>query len=275
MPDQIFELEESSINGMRKILRKASTSSRILYLHIDNIEWLQRSQQGLEHFLSDLSELEGWYDDWSTATIDYNGNLQRDAFSAPLIPANALDPSYPRFNIPDITLIAKRQATVKLVEVEGKRCYLKAARYPHEIDDIKNEIKVYQHLTKRTPFLVPRLVGYAYEDTKERVTGFVTEEVEGARHATVEDLRVCEEAVLEMHDADVIHNDLNKFNLLVAADGKRKMIDFEISELGDDTYSEEQWTSKKEREYESVGQALEDTDEGGKPFYRPVQGMDV
>lgn len=55
--------------------------------------------------------------------------------------------------------------------------------------------------------------------------GFLLEKIEG-RHASIEDLDICEIALGKLHDLGLLHGDANRYNFLIAEEGV-KLIDFE------------------------------------------------
>lgn len=108
---------------------------------------------------------------------------------------------------------------------------LKIANFAHDLPDLKREIEAYLLLTESGCTAVPGFLGYVYEGHTDRVVGILIEDVVG-RPAGIEDLEACQDAVRKLHDAGIIHGDLNQFNFLVSNAGA-KIIDFETAEFAD------------------------------------------
>ena len=95
---------------------------------------------------------------------------------------------------------------------------------------LANEIATHHVLQAAGSTLAPALLGYASEESRVRIIGFLAKETKG-RIPEEGDLGVCQEALRQLHDFNIIHSDLNKFNIVIA-DGKPKFIDFEASNRG-------------------------------------------
>lgn len=100
----------------------------------------------------------------------------------------------------------------------------KFAAFPFEIEDIIKETRVYEWIEGQG--IGPKFLGHLMEEG--RVMGFLLEKVEG-RHATVEDLPLCEAVVSKLHACNIVHNDLNKHNFLVS-EARAVLLDFETAQ---------------------------------------------
>ncbi|KAB8079516.1 hypothetical protein BDV29DRAFT_151805 [Aspergillus leporis] len=70
-------------------------------------------------------------------------------------------------------------------------------------------------------------IGFVYEETKHRTVGLLMEDVPGET-ADIRNLKDCMETVRLLHDFEIVHGELNKYNLLMTGHGV-KVFDFEAS----------------------------------------------
>ncbi|KAF8338695.1 hypothetical protein F5887DRAFT_1273062 [Amanita rubescens] len=70
----------------------------------------------------------------------------------------------------------------------------------------------------------PRFLGHLTEEG--RVIGFAMERITSCRHATPEDLALCQQALSKLHRLSIKHGDINKHNFLIH-DDRATLIDFE------------------------------------------------
>ncbi|KAF1842333.1 uncharacterized protein K460DRAFT_389002 [Cucurbitaria berberidis CBS 394.84] len=117
--------------------------------------------------------------------------------------SNVYEATCPRFNT---TIIAK------------------FARFAWEIPQLNAETSAYEWIENQQ--IGPGFLGHLSEEG--RVIGFIMERITDARHATPEDLPLCQLALLKLHKLGIRHGDLNKHNILIL-DGKATLLDFDHS----------------------------------------------
>lgn len=119
------------------------------------------------------------------------------------------------------------------------------------------------HWHKKNPRLGPRLLGYVFEGSKNRVIGFLLKALPG-RPACVTDGEVCEKALQELHASGLIHGDPVKANILITSQGV-KFIDFEnsVSQPQEDL---EQWNAMKKQEICNLKENLMDSSKMGQSW---------
>lgn len=106
----------------------------------------------------------------------------------------------------------------------GASVVVKYARFPWEAEDLVAETEAYSWLKGTN--IGPKFLGHIVEEG--RAMGIMLERLEGARHATPEDLPACLEALSHLHDRGIKHGDINRHNFLVV--GQRVvLIDFETA----------------------------------------------
>ena len=102
-----------------------------------------------------------------------------------------------------------------------------------------------------------------FERSKEQIIGFICEELQG-RFAEPGDYDQCRDALQKLHSYGCVHGDLNKFNIIITANGPR-FIDFEKSML-DTNLSDAELTALQQREVDGLDEALNDEEGWGKPW---------
>ncbi|KAL8803067.1 MAG: hypothetical protein Q9200_006361 [Gallowayella weberi] len=99
----------------------------------------------------------------------------------------------------------------------------KYARFEWEIPPYQAETEVYHWLSGHN--IGPQFLGHLTEGG--RVIGLLLQKFDG-HSARSQDLARCEDAVRKLHSLDIVHGDLNRYNLLVGRDWV-VLIDFETS----------------------------------------------
>lgn len=131
----------------------------------------------------------------------------------------------------DLTYGKKLRSNVYEATTPSFSCTIvaKFARFAWEIDYLESECLAYQWIEGRS--IGPKFLGHLVEEG--RVIGFIMENITGARHATPNDLAICQEKVSSLHQVGILHGDVNKFNFLIR--GKHAMIlDFDSARKCDD-----------------------------------------
>ncbi|KAF8338592.1 alpha-galactosidase A precursor [Amanita rubescens] len=99
---------------------------------------------------------------------------------------------------------------------------VKFARFPWEIPYLDSETSAYQWIQNHQ--IGPQFLGHLTEEG--RVIGFVMERITSFRHATPEDLALCQQALSKLHRLSIKHGDINKHNFLIH-DNRATLIDFD------------------------------------------------
>ncbi|KAL1870721.1 hypothetical protein Daus18300_005041 [Diaporthe australafricana] len=97
----------------------------------------------------------------------------------------------------------------------------KIARFEWELPRIEQETRAYQLLEGHG--LAPRFLAHMHENG--RIMGILLEKIEG-RFASLQDLSVCETALVKFHKLGLVHGDVNRYNFLITEEGV-KILDFE------------------------------------------------
>ena len=130
---------------------------------------------------------------------------------------------------------------------------VKFARFFWEVGYLDSETRAYQWIENES--IGPKFLGHVSEDG--RVIGFIIEKVVGGKHATPDDLSLCETTLSRLHRLGIKHGDINKHNFLIH-DGRATLIDF-------DTAMRDSKEEDLAAEFQSLLEHLEDTSgKGGR-----------
>ncbi|KAH7355974.1 alpha-galactosidase A precursor [Pyrenochaeta sp. MPI-SDFR-AT-0127] len=102
---------------------------------------------------------------------------------------------------------------------------VKFARFHYEIARLERETTAYKWIDGHN--IGPKFLGHLTEHG--RVIGFAMSKIEEARHATLDDLDICRQALRRLHTLGIKHGDTNKHNFLIHPHGVT-MIDLDFAE---------------------------------------------
>ena len=138
----------------------------------------------------------------------------------------------------------------------------KVARFSYEISWYNTETEAYSWIQGHD--IGPEFLGHVSEG--DRVIGFLLKEVQ-RRHACIEDLGPCREAVARLHELGIVHGDLNKHNFMM--EGSRAiLVDFEVARR---SYDKDEMA----KEMGSLEQQLRDCSGRGWRMTEGVQDEDT
>lgn len=226
MEEQVLSLDLEDTDYIYRIQK----GRRIVYVSILCPEILPRDDRtDSSRILSHLRNLPGWNGQWKTLTVTKTPlgiSCQVDVFlphGLSQLPNN--HSGY--YNILDLPSVNRMSDRVSIVQLHDDVCVRKIARFEHELRALHTEIKAYGILEQHGFKHAPRFLGYVYEETEDRVVGFLME-VLGGYHPSANDLEVCRSAMKNLHALGIVHRDLNKFNILLR-ENTAKLIDFEAA----------------------------------------------
>ena len=207
-----------------------------------------------------------WNTQWSTLLVSkspHGFTSSNDVFKphrVPCLPANLpIHPSncYDFLSLTRLHRLSDRVTIVRRSKNDNP-CVLKIARFSYELRALQTEIKAYGVLLASGYINAPKFIGYVYEETDERIIGFLMEYLQG-RHAELDDLHLCSVSMAELHPVGIVHRDLNKYNIIVS-DNKAKFIDCEAA-----IFQGAKWfTERKQLEVVGLAQKLADVSDTGK-----------
>lgn len=130
---------------------------------------------------------------------------------------------------------------------------------------MEREIRAYCTLLSQNCPLIPRLSAFVYERTEDEFIGFVCEELEG-RTAGPEDYDECKKSLTQLHTYGVIHGDINRFNIIITANGPR-FIDLEKAIFRkDEHFPDEEFVRRQQVELVALQAALNSEEDWGRPL---------
>lgn len=232
-----LDLEENDF------LYRIQRESRIVYvsvLHEDIIPVGERTDS--LRILSKLRGVPKWDENWTTLTVrrSSDGVIQStvDEFPPHFLDTKALgvqDPIY--FNILDLKPLSRISDRISRVVLDDKTRILKIARFRHEIPALQQEVLIYASLASRGFAFAPKVLGYAYEELRDRTIGFLMEDISG-RTPGAEDLKDCEKTIRLLHESGILHGDVNRYNFLMTDCGAI-VFDFEVATIKEVVASKE------------------------------------
>lgn len=160
---------------------------------------------------------------------------------------------------------------VECVMLEGKRCFLKLAHNEDDLRSLALEIWVYHSLMQKESDVIPKFIGYACDGSVDRVVGFFYEEIAG-EYPIYSQLKQCQVALGKLHDLEILHGDISRFNMIFAKNGQGvKFIDFERASVEPESV-ELEWEKRKSDEKSALTDffVLEIYDEDNDVYEPPL-----
>ncbi|OQD73618.1 hypothetical protein PENDEC_c014G03927 [Penicillium decumbens] len=261
----LLSLDMGQDDCLYRFLREDSSQKRIVYVHLKYLDLIPETSQTFgPEVIRELSKLKEWSSEWETLVISQN-HVEQNTFKRHSLPPQNILGNYPYFNIFDITVVDSMTNRVFCVMQDKKECFMKIARFEYELGWLAQEIKAYHTLACHDSFLGPRLLGYVYEESQDRVVGFLYEKITGYWPG-IGELEVCENALRELHKLDILHGDPNRYNMFVTEKGV-KFIDFEDSRVGKAKDADaDYWEKAKSDEERSLREWLADESGRGRPI---------
>jgi predicted Ser/Thr protein kinase len=131
-----------------------------------------------------------------------------------------------RVDVLSLEVVNTLKRSVQVVRYDGRLVVAKISQFEFEIARMENETVTYRLINGHGIGLA--FLGHIVEGG--RVVGFLIELVHG-RAAGLEDMLGCRDVAQRLHALDIVHEDLNRYNFVVASDGTVTLIDFENASL--------------------------------------------
>ena len=262
---QIREEKEMVLSidlGFKDSLYRIRRGNRIVYVRHFYPDFIPESDRtDSERVLLKLRELREWNGRWSTLEIKKTSKgfaCEADTFQPHrLIRYPNPNPSDQFYNLLDLERTRRINERTSLISLNGHEYIMKIARFDCELRYLYQEVRAYGILMVRGLTLCPKFVGYVYEESPDRVVGFLLERLEGrhpeGRHPGDEDFVACENAMQRLHACGIVHGDLYKPNILIG--DEVRFVDFEDSKLLED----DDYEQCKAKERETLTEKLADT----------------
>lgn len=241
-------------DAVYKILREYEDGrARIVYVLLNAPGVIPREDFGQmfgPSVITHLSKLKEWDEDWMTMAIlprNSRPEVKIDPFPPHRLPRDLVHDEYFSVNFLELQEIVMVKDRTGTCYYGGQLCYVKMANFDFQMPALEREIRTYHHLAKNGSILAPKILGYVYEETKERVVGILIEELIG-RFPTMDDLAICDEALSGLHTEGIMHGDANQYNIIITEEGVR-FIDFEASKIDDNS---QVWKDLAQKEREGL-----------------------
>ncbi|RJE21740.1 RIO1 family [Aspergillus sclerotialis] len=211
-----------------RVLRDYGTHKKLVFVLVESFDIIPNIEQISNHLVLDiLSDL--------TECVYRDGGqikARRDVFEPVHLEEGQILGNYPLINYHSLDILKTYSRRVVCVMLNGTRCFLKLAPRAEAIQFLANEIRVYHTLMEKGSSLAPKLLAYACDGAPDRIVGFFCEEIID-KYPDEFDSQICEEALMELHDLEILHGDITRYNIIVTANGDGvKFLDFEKARIG-------------------------------------------
>jgi hypothetical protein len=266
--DTLLSVDLSTLDCYYRFRRDFRDFSTVVYVHVQNLAILPDCQTyGPDVIKSLKTTVKVWNKRWTTLRVfEKDGNIQykQDDWEPHFVPTAAISNDLPRLNILDLCVNRRLKNRVYQIYHEKRPYILKICPFKFHLEHMIRELRAYNVLRERGCTLVATMSAFVYERSEDQVVGFICEELKGD-FAKPDDYEECKRSLQQLHSYGLLHGDLNKFNIIITADGPR-FFDLEKSTLDiDGDISEHEFSCLKEEELEGLNAALCDQDGRGKP----------
>ncbi|KAL2261156.1 hypothetical protein VTK26DRAFT_4630 [Humicola hyalothermophila] len=265
--DTMLALDLGRHDSLYKFQRASGTNNRVAYVTLNDPDIIPEDDFKRTYgpsIVKELSKLPEWNSSFTTLVVHKNGEriwCEADTFRPHAVPKQYILDRHPAYDVFNMTHLDRvRDRVSKAVLDDGRACFLKVAHFAHELPFLICELEAYHCLENHQSKLAPNLLGYVYEESRDRVIGFLVEPVE-RRVAGISDLEACSKALGELRRI-LIHGDLCKYNILITPDGP-KFIAFECSTILTGTEEEEVLKSEGKQ---TLAAKLNDESGVGRPL---------
>lgn len=259
--DRVLSIEVSEDDALYRILRITGGAYRVMYVEIEDISVIPEDQRTENtSILRYLSTIDGWNNcNWTHLKL--SGSKAAFGSSSPnRLQPNLLLLDIPRYELFQLETVETVKSRTSRVALNGEHFYMKLAVFPHQLSFLANELRVYHALRELQPSLIPRLAAYVYEQTPDRVIGFLCEAIEG-KHPTPSDEAECLSSLHQLHKAGFLHGDPNRYNIIINGSGRPVFVDLENSTNIHDSES-----LQRNAEERDLVQGLKDDSRRGAPY---------
>lgn len=138
MKDTLLSLDLGFKDCLYRICRDEDNTKRVVYVVVEDLSIIPDEYQTCgPDVIQELSRLKEWHTSWSTLIVsrDDDGSIQcqRDALKPHALSEHDIVGSYKLVDILEFQIHRTLKPRVFRVEHEGKRCYLKIARFGFEL----------------------------------------------------------------------------------------------------------------------------------------------
>ncbi|KAF2802116.1 uncharacterized protein BDZ99DRAFT_402048 [Mytilinidion resinicola] len=257
--DTLLSLDMSPHDCYYRFRRDFNYISTVIYVHVRDLGIIPQDCQTYgPDVIKELGKaVEVWNQQWTTLTVfRRDGKIQwlQDDWKPHSLPPHVVLKDVPCVNVLDLN-----------VERLLKNRIFKNCPFEFELEYMVRELRAYNMLRERGCTLIPTISAYVFERSDNQIIGFICEEFKGD-FAGPDNYAECKRSLLQLHSYGLIHGDLNKFNIIITANGPR-FFDLEKSIFDSDIgLSEHEFSRLQEEELNGLEKALRDEEGWGKPW---------
>ncbi|RAL13241.1 uncharacterized protein BO97DRAFT_433945 [Aspergillus homomorphus CBS 101889] len=235
--EEVLSLDLEKDDYLYRIRKK----NRIVYVHVLNGDAIPPDYRTDSYrILLHLRKVPRWEEEWTTLTVRRGAHgleSTLNEFKPHGLNLAKLDVSSAKFyNLSDLTRVSRISDRMFCVKGDNEIWVMKIASFKHEVRYLQQEVAIYSKLASAGFPLAPRLIGYVYEETKDRTMGFLMEKISGYP-PSIDDLEACTKTIRLLHTFGILHGDTNRYNFLMTEKGAQ-IFDFEGSVALEDKGSE-------------------------------------
>lgn len=269
--EDVLDVEASDVDCLYRIARHDGTVTRVVYVTICDASIIpvhERTESTL--ILRNLRKLPGWIDlDWHTMNVlrtEAGICTEKDPTVPHALSSETLLNRVPRYNISDVEILGWSKHRTSRARIDEKDVFMKIAPFSYQLRYLRQEVTMYQYLLGENLPFGPELLGYVYEETPNRVIGFLCQAIRG-RHPLVADYDICMNALERLHAKGIHHGDINKFNILITPKNEVVFLDFENSTpTATSSWSDTEIATMMQTEKHGLHDALLDQSNRGRPL---------
>lgn len=266
----VLSVEVSDQDCLYRIRHVSEQCNRVVYVTVNDPSIIPEEErtEGLR-IIRNLQKFPEWDNtDWTTMELDKkDGKVSVKLDWAPVhfLGSDQLLSELPRYDVCSLSVIDPPKHLMSRIILDGSEYFMKIAAFPHQLHYLSQEAGIYRALSHQCT-LIPKLVGYVYEEHPERVIGILCEAIKGI-HPKPQHRSQCLEALHQLHAQGLYHGDLNRYNILITPSGNVVFIDFEFSILF--VNGQNELAGRMQEETKIMQNCpLDDDEEIGRPFSR-------
>lgn len=270
------------MDSLYRILRYSEHCYHVVYITVNDLPIIlpnKADRSDPRAILRMLRKHSEWDDhSWRTMDMsikDHQVVIALDHEPVYGIHEHDLIPDLPRYDVFGFDkVIHLKLNTISRVNLEGKQFVIKIVPFSWQLRYIAQEIAIYNAFVNRPSTLMPKLIGYVYEEHPGRVIGFMVEALDGVHPGPHHRLQL-REALRELHAQGVYHGDINNHNMIVTPSGQVVFIDLEASILATTDEEKGSLSGKMQEEMQTLEECpLEETAELAAPSVVHCPGAD-
>lgn len=200
--DVVLDVEASDVDCLYRVARFDGAFARVVYVTVCDSSIIpaeERTESSL--ILKNLRRLAGWPNqDWHTMEVlktESGIRTEMDRTTPHALP-NILLTQLPRYSVLDVEVLGWPKHRTSRARVGERDVFMKIAPFPYQLSYLRQEVLMYQYLHGENLPFAPELLGFVYEESPDRVIGFLCQAIHG-RHPSATDHKKCMDALERLH----------------------------------------------------------------------------